>query len=344
MAKTKLKVGLLGVGRMGKVYARSLAVEIPETTLAAVADTDAAALQSVADEFGVSGRYRDPQALIEDPEVEAVVIVTPTHTHHDLVELSAQSRKPVFCEKPLSLSLEEALKIKAVIEKADVFFQMGFMRRFDRGYASAREKIEQGLIGSPVLFKSTSRDPFAPKLEYLNLDSSGGIFVDMGIHDFDLALWFFGALDKVVSIGGVLAYPEIESTGDIDNGIVSLSFADGRIGVIDLSRSGVYGYDICTEILGTEGTLRIGYLRETPLLVMKENQISHDTVPYFMERFGEAYTRQLRNFAQNVLRGRPAPVTVDDGIEALRVAVAATRSYQTGQSVAVTLQAGNVRE
>ena len=333
MNPTRINVGLLGLGRLGRVYARSLASLIPQTNLVAVCDIDEATLASVADEFEVSLRYREATALIEDPRVEAVVIVTPTDTHKAVVETAALAGKPVFCEKPLSISLTEAQSMKRTVEAADIFFQMGFMRRFDRGYASAKQRIEDGKVGAPVVFKSSSRDPFLPSLDYLR--TSGGIFVDMGIHDFDLALWFFGPIRSVHSIGGVLAYPEVEAIGDLDNAIVSLSFADGRVGVVDLSRNGVYGYGIETEILGTSGTLRIGYLRETPLLVMTPNSIAHDTVPYFMERFGESYTTQLSDFAQNLLADRPPPITLDDRLRALQVAVAATASHQKNEAVVV---------
>jgi scyllo-inositol 2-dehydrogenase (NAD+) len=144
-----------------------------------------------------------------------------------------------------------------------------------------------------------------------------------------------GEVATVQAVGGVLAYPELGAVGDIDNAIVSLVFTSGRLGVVDLTRNGVYGYDIITELLGTRGTLRVGYIRETPLMIMTKGMVAHDTVPYFMERFGEAYTAQLENFAQNVLQGRQPPITVDDGIEALRIAVAATRAQQTGQRVEV---------
>jgi predicted dehydrogenase len=207
------------------------------------------------------------------------------------------------------------------------------MRRFDPGYAAAKQKVEQGAIGRPVVFKSSSRDPFRPSLEYANPASSGGIMVDMGIHDFDLARWFMGDVDTVMAAGGVLAYPEMASIGDIDNAIATLIFADGRLGVIDLTRNGVYGYDINTELLGDAGTLKVGYLRETPLYTMTKNHVAHDTVPYFMERFERAYTLQLQNFAQNVLHDRVPPVVIDDGVEALRIALAATKAHQTGQPV-----------
>ena len=199
-----------------------------------------------------------------------------------------------------------------------------------------RQQIEAGRIGTPLVFKATSRDPFRPSVEYANPARSGGMLIDMGIHDFDLARWFMGDVRSVAAIGATIAYPELSTVGDIDNAIASLTFASGKLGVVDLTRSGIYGYDISTEILGLEGTIRIGYLRETPITIMtKANGVSHDTVPYFMERFRDAYTNQLQNFAQNVLNGRRPPITIDDGLEALRVGVAATRARESGTTVAV---------
>jgi scyllo-inositol 2-dehydrogenase (NAD+) len=221
------------------------------------------------------------------------------------------------------------------IARSGMFFQMGFMRRFDAGYASAKKQIDAGRIGTPLVFKSTSRDPFRPSLEYANPKSSGGMLLDMGIHDFDLARWFMGDVGTVATIGATIAYPELATVGDIDNAVASLTFVSGKLGVVDLSRSGIYGYDIATEILGLEGTLKIGYLRETPVMVLTKNSVAHDTVPYFMERFRDAYTTQLQNFAQNVLLGRPAPITIEDGLEALRIGVAATRAHETGTPVLV---------
>ena len=157
----------------------------------------------------------------------------------------------------------------------------------------------------------------------------------MGIHDFDLARWFMGDVASVTAAGGVLAFPEFASVGDIDNAIATLTFTDGRLGVVDLSRNGVYGYDISTELLGTEGTLRIGYLRETPVLTMTKNNVAHDTVPYFMERFERAYTAQLQDCASNVIGGKQPAVTIEDGVEALRVALAATEAQRTGKRVDV---------
>jgi scyllo-inositol 2-dehydrogenase (NAD+) len=334
--KAKLNVGLIGLGRLGRIYARDLSTRIACTRLVAVADVDQSAVDKITSEFDVPRGSIDPGDVISDPSVDAVVIVTPTSTHREVTEAASAAGKAIFCEKPLSIALDEAVAIRRAVERSGVFFQMGFMRRFDRGFAAAKQRLDEGTIGDAVVFKSTSRDPFRPSVEYADPRSSGGLILDMGIHDFDLARWFMGEVATVQAVGGVLAYPELGAVGDIDNAIISLVFKSGRLGVVDLTRNGVYGYDIITELLGTKGTLRVGYIRETPLMVMTKGLVAHDTVPYFMERFGEAYTTQLENFAQNVLRGRQPPITVDDGVEALRVAVAATRAQHTGQRVEVT--------
>ena len=332
----RLNVGLIGLGRLGQVYARDLAGRIPETRLVAVADPADRLARDMAEEFDVPRFYSDPLELIDDNRVDALVIVTPTHIHREQVIAAAERRKPTFCEKPPALSLDEVAIMKSAIEQSGMFFQMGFMRRFDAGYAAAKKQIDAGRIGMPLVFKATSRDPFRPSLEYANPRSSGGMLIDMGIHDFDLARWFMGEVREVAAIGATIAYPELETVGDIDNAIASLTFTSGKLGVVDLTRSGIYGYDISTEILGLEGTIRIGYLRETPITIMtKANGVSHDTVPYFMERFRDAYTNQLQDFARNVLQQRQPPITIDDGMEALRIGVAATRARESGKTIRI---------
>ncbi len=331
----KLNVGLVGVGRLGRVYARDLSTRIGCTRLTAVADIDKAALDAVSREFDVPHAFTDPGDLFSDPSVDAIVIVTPTNTHREIVVAAAAAGKPIFCEKPPSTSLDDSMAMRRAVEQSGVFFQLGFMRRFDSGYAAAKQRLKDGAIGDAVVFKSTSRDPYPPSIAYADPRNSGGLIIDMGIHDFDLARWFMGEVATVQAVGGVLAYPELGEVGDIDNAVISLVFESGRLGVVDLTRNGIYGYDISTELLGTKGTLRIGYLRETPLMVMTKSGVAHDTVPYFMERFRDAYTVQLENFARNVLDGREPPVVLDDGVEALRIAIAATRARETGQAVQV---------
>ncbi len=332
---TKLKVGVVGLGRLGSSYAKYFTGRIAGAELVAVSDVNEVAATALAAEFGISKKYDRYQDLIADEEVDAVVIVSPTSTHKEIVLVAANRGLPIFCEKPLSISLDEAREMLRIVNKTGVFFQMGFMRRFDKGYLAAKGKIDEGLIGKPVVFKSSSRDPYRPSLEYLDPAHSGGLFVDCGIHDLDLARWYMGDIASVYSIGGTLAYPEMKEIGDIDNAITSLYFASGALGTIDLSRNGVYGYDIRTEILGTEGTLKIGYLRETPILVMTKDGITHDTVPYFTERFEQAYITQLQDFVDNIREGKPPAVTCADGVAALQASAAATLSFKENRPVKI---------
>jgi len=263
--------------------------------------------------------------------VDAVVVMTPTKYHGEVVIAAAKAKKAIFCEKPLTLDLEEGAAMEAAVAKNHVFFQLGFMRRFDKAFAAAWKKIREGAIGTPIVFKSTSKDPFPPPVEFLRPASSGGLFIDMGIHDFDLARWYMGEVKSVFSVGGALAYPEVGEVGDYDNGVTTLNFVNGNIGVVTLSRSGIYGYGIHSEIVGTEGTIEIGYDRETPIRVMTKGVIAHDSIPGFYERFEQAYISQLQNFVDNVRFGRPSPIVCKDGIAALRIALAATRSMQSGK-------------
>ena len=331
----QLNVGVIGVGRLGGLYGRYFLGRISGAKLVAVADINEELAASFAGQNNVKRWHRDYRELLANEDVDAVVVVTTTQAHKEIVVEAARAGKPTFCEKPLSLSIDEALDMKAIIEQTGTFFQLGFMRRFDNGYAAARRSIESGSIGMPIVFKSSSRDPYRPSLEYLDPNNSGGLFTDCGIHDIDLARWLIGEIAGVYSIGGVLAYPEMKEIGDVDNAIVTLRFAGGQVGVIDLSRSGIYGYDIRTEILGTKGTLKIGYLRETPLMVLTKDGVTHDTVPYFMERFEQAYVTQLQDFVDNVRNDKPAPITCDDGIAALRVTLAATRSLKENAPVEI---------
>jgi scyllo-inositol 2-dehydrogenase (NAD+) len=215
---------------------------------------------------------------------------------------------------------------------------MGFQRRFDSAYIEAKKKIDAGIIGNAVLISLTSRDPFAPPLEFCDPKSSGGLILDMGIHDFDLARMFVGEVSSVYATGGALAYPELKSVGDIDNALVNLVFDNGSLGVVQLSRNAVFGYDIRTEIWGTQGSLQIGYFRQTPVLVMTKEGITHDVVPHFMQRFEKAYLAQIQDFVDNVLKGAEPSITGADAIAALQISLAATESFK--QNKPITLGIG----
>ncbi|MBN2355747.1 Gfo/Idh/MocA family oxidoreductase [candidate division KSB1 bacterium] len=324
----KISVGLIGTGRLGKMYAEFLAYRVPQANLVAVADLVPERATYCVEKFGVPKWYDNHHDLNYDPEIDAVVVTATTINHKEIIIDAAEAGKSIFSEKPLTLSLSDARDIEKAVKKAGVFFQMGFQRRFDKGFAAAKKKIDQGIIGTPVVFRGSSRDPYRPSLEYLKPENSGGQILDMAIHDIDIARWYMGDIRSVYAIGEVLAYPEIKEVHDTDNVVMLIKFANNALGEIDISRNGVYGYDIRAEVLGTRGTLQAGYLRDTPILVMTENAVTHDVVPYFPERFGEAYVAQLNNYLANLSEQKAPPITIEDGIKALQVAAAATHSLQ----------------
>jgi inositol 2-dehydrogenase len=332
MNKDILNLGVIGLGRLGSQYARYISTRLAGARLHAVADVRADVAKAVGGETGAHKCYADYHDLLADKTVDGVVVMTPTKFHGEVVIAAAKARKAIFCEKPLTLDLGEGAAMEAAVAKHHVFFQLGFMRRFDKAYVAAHRKIDEGIIGNPILFKATSKDPFPPPAEFLRPASSGGIFIDMGIHDFDQARWFMGEVKSVFSVGGVLAYPEVGEVGDVDNSITTLTFMSGNLGVLHLSRTGIYGYGVDTEVMGTKGTLQIGYDQETAVRVMTPGVVAHDSVPGFYERFEQAYVSQLQNFVDNVRGDRPSPIVCKDGIAALRIAIAATRSWQTGKS------------
>jgi scyllo-inositol 2-dehydrogenase (NAD+) len=324
---SRINIGVLGLGRLGRVYASNLAHRVPGARLAAVADKHAEVAEAFAKEFDVPRWYGDHHDVLADKQVDAVAVLTPTSTHKEVVIGAAESGKAIFCEKPIAMSVEDAREMLTAVEKAGVFFQPGFQRRFDSGYIAAMRQIEAGVIGTPVVLTSTSRDPFRPSLEFCDPKVSGGLIADMGIHDFDIARMYMGGIKSVYAVGGTLAYPEMKSIGDIDNAIISLVFRTGTLGAVHLSRNAVFGYDIRAEIWGTKGSLQIGYYRQTPILVMTKAGISHDVVPYFMERFESAYLAQIQNFVDTLLRGGEPAVSGIDAVEAIRVSRAATQSF-----------------
>jgi len=331
-----LNVGLVGLGRMGSVYARNLAQRVTNARLIAVADRKAELREQFAGEFGGIKVYASHSDLLQDKDVEAVVIITSTSTHKQVIMDAAACGKAIFCEKPMSLSLAGAYEALHAVEKAGVFFQMAFQRRFDAGYMAAKKKVDDGVIGTPVVMISTSRDPFRPPLEFCDPKVSGGLIADMGVHDFDLGRWFLGEVATVDAVGGALAYPEMKSVGDIDNALVNMVFENGTLGTVQLSRNSVFGYDIRTELWGTKGSLQIGYFQHTPILVMTQEGITHDVVPHFMQRFEGAYLTQIQDFVDKVRTGQPPSLSGADAIAAMRISLAATLSQHEGRPVQVS--------
>jgi inositol 2-dehydrogenase len=320
---------------MGQIYARHL-VGHGQVRIVSVSDLLEERAAQIADELNVESWTSNYRETLYDRSVDAIFVTSSTSTHREVVVAAAEAGKAVFCEKPIALTLEDTDAIIAAIDENGVIFQAGFMRRFDRGYAAAKLKIEAGAIGQPVTFKSIGRDPFCPDLEYAKPSVSGGLILDMAIHDFDLARWLMAdEVRRVQTEGGTLAFPQLNTVGDIDNAVVNMRFEGGALGNVEVSRNALYGYDIRTEILGTEGGLNIGYYQHTPLLVMTTQGIQHDMVPYIVERFGDAYRAQTYDFVERVLRDSEPAVGAHDARAALLIGLAARRSYQEDRVVAL---------
>lgn len=332
--KKRVPVGVIGLGRMGQIYARHLAQSIAEARLVYVSDVLEDRARGLASELGVEAWSTDYRDLLASPAVEAVFVTSPTSTHRQVVVAAAEAGKAVFCEKPIALTLEDTDQMLAAVDRAGVMFQVGFMRRYDAGYQAAKRQIEAGTIGKPVTFKAVGRDPFCPDLNYARPDVSGGLILDMAIHDFDLARWLMAdEVKRVYAEGGTLAFPQLNTVGDIDNAVINLLFEGGALGNVEVSRNAMYGYDIRTEILGTEGGLNIGYYQQTPLLILTRHGICHDMVPYIIERFGAAYQAQAKDFVGRVMTDQPPAVTGADARAALVIGLAATRSFKEARPV-----------
>ena len=329
-----LRIGLIGAGRMGAALAHHLAYSVEAADFVAIADPDEESRLTMGQRFGVPQVYASHRQLLDESGVDAVVIVTPTSTHVEVVCDAAAAGKHIFVEKPLALTVEGCDEAIAAADANGVRLQVGFMRRFDPAYVAAKEKIDAGLIGSPVMFKSTGRDPWRTSLKYARREASGGLILDMAIHDFDAARWLMDSdVERTYSEGGCLVFPELAEAGDIDNAVVNLKFFNGAIGNVDVSRNAIYGYDIRTEVIGSEGSVMIGDLKGTALLTLTKNSVAHDTIPGFMARFANAYAAELRAFVSAVLEDRDVPISGRDARAATAIGIAATRSFDEQRPV-----------
>jgi len=324
---------------MGGIYTRHLTGRVPEAELIAVADPAPGLAERTATEFGIPRWFEDYRELIASPEIEAVVVASPASTHADVVEAAARSGRPIYCEKPLALTLDECDRIVRAVERAGVLFQTGFNRRFDAAYAQAKRLVDEGAIGTPVTFKGVGRDPMMPRLEYARPEVSGGLILDMAIHDFDLARWLMKSeVARVFTEGGTLVFHDLNSVGDFDNAVISLKFATGALGNVEVSRNALYGYDIRTEVLGSEGAIMIGALQQTPVLLLTRQGAHHDVMRYIIERFSDAYLAEVRHFVRAALGAEKASgPTVYDGRAGTEIAIAATRSYREERPIALPL-------
>jgi len=328
-----MRVAVVGLGRMGRFYAQVIAALGPRTQLSAVADPDPVARAAVKSHLGVGIAASEPAEVLARTDVDAVVIATPTSSHAELVVAAAGAGKAIFCEKPLALSLQQTHAALSAVDDAGVLLQVGFMRRFDAAYRQARVLIEEGRIGRPLTFKAVGRDPSCPPLDYANPAHSGGLVLDMGIHDFDLARWLMSSeVERVSAEGALLVCQQFSQVGDIDNAVINLRFESGALGNVEISRNAAYGYDVRTEVLGSEGSLVVGRgasSHSSGIQLSTPSGDRQDETPHFVRRFGEAYRAQIEQFVACVEQHLPPPVSGADALAAFEIGLAATRSCQT---------------
>lgn len=326
----RVRVGLVGLGRIGRFHAENLAGRVPAAELVRVVDEVEDTARAVGDELGTewSSSFKD---LLEDPDVEAVVIATPTPLHAEMIHQAAQSGKHIFCEKPVSFHLQPTVDAIEATRAAGVRLQMGFHRRFDPDWMAAVDRIRKGELGDVYLFRTSLRDMRPPSIDYIR--TSGGFFVDVTIHDFDTARWMVGEIDEVTSFGSAVADPAIAGIGDIDTAVVCLRFASGALGVIDNSRAAGYGYECSTEVMGSKATARISHHRRDHVQWLTPGQVAEDWVKDFTERYPDAYRLELEDFVDGIRQVRSVAVTGEDALAAFVLCQAADDSFRSGRTV-----------
>lgn len=331
--KQQLNLGLIGVGRIGKVHAEHLAYRIPRSRLAAISDVNLEAAKAVGSRLGVNRIEADHHALLNDPDLDAVVICSPTDMHAIMIEEAAAAGKHIFCEKPIARTLKEIDKALDAVEREGVKLQIGFNRRFDANFARVRRAIVEGEIGEPHLLHIISRDPGPPPIAYVKV--SGGIFLDMTIHDFDMARFLTGDdVEEVYAAGAVRVDPAIGEAGDLDTALVTLKFKNGVLGVIDNSRKAVYGYDQRVEVLGSAGGATVSNNHPNTAVISDAANVRRDLpLNFFMERYLDSFLVEMAAFVDAVLDNAPIPVTGADGRAAVALGIAARRSYEENRSV-----------
>ena len=328
-----LNLGLIGAGRIGRVHAQNLQRRISGARVILVADPVEEAARRAADDFGIKFAVADYQTVLQSPAVDAVVICSATHTHATITMQAAAAGKHIFCEKPLDFNLGVIDQVLAAVQQAGVKLQMGFNRRFDPNFVRVRQAVANGEIGAPHLMHIISRDPGPPPPAYIK--SSGGMFLDMTVHDFDMARFLLGQeVVEVYAAAGVLVDPAIGQLGDIDSALVTLKFADGALAVIDNSRQAVYGYDQRVEILGSAGSISTGNIYPNSATISTATAIQRDLpLNFFMERYTESYVVEMQAFVDAVRSDTPVPATGEDARAATALALAAMQSYAENRPV-----------
>jgi myo-inositol 2-dehydrogenase/D-chiro-inositol 1-dehydrogenase len=334
---SRVRFGILGGGRMGRLHGKNLAFRIPGAEVAAVSDPIGNAAGECARECGCDASYMDARQILENQDIDAVLICSYTDQHAVQIIAAAEAGKHIFCEKPIALGLDKIDEALSVVSKSGVKLQVGFNRRFDPGFSRARDMVVEGKIGTPHLVRITSRDPGLAPMEYVK--TSGGIYVDMTIHDFDMARWIIGSeVEEVFAMGNVLVEPRLRDLGDVDTTIVMLRYASGALGAIDNSREAVYGYDQRLEIFGSGGCVVVGNQGPNTAVLSDRDGVHADKPLYFfVERYEQSYLNEMNHFVDCVLNDRTPSVTGIDGRIPVVMGMAADRSRKENRPVRVEL-------
>lgn len=329
----KLNVGIIGAGRIGKVHAETLAFRLPEANAVVIADVNPEAAKAVAARCGIPRVAANAAEVLADSTIDAVLICSSTDTHADLIVEAAQAGKHIFCEKPVDHSLARVDRAIEAVEKAGVKLQVGFNRRFDANFARVRLAVVSGEIGKPQLLHIVSRDPAPPPVSYVKV--SGGMFLDMTIHDFDMARFLIGdEVEEIYTAAGVTVDPEIGAVNDVDTAVITLRFRNGVIGTIDNCRKAVYGYDQRVEILGTAGSISTANCYPNQAVVSGAESVRRDLpLNFFMDRYTDSFANELRAFVHAVREDKATPVNGRDGRIPVIMALAARKSHEERRPV-----------
>lgn len=339
MSDGRVGIGLVGAGRMGSIHARLIRAAVPGARLVGIADLNLDAARHVATQVGDPPVFDSIEALLETPGLDAVLIATSSSQHLAAIRAAASAGVDILCEKPVALTLADTDAAIDAAARAGVRLQVGFMRRWEPDYVRAKARLASGAYGRPMLFKSLQFDPEPPPLTFADPSVSGGIMIDMGIHEFDLARWLMA--DEVVEVhayGSAYAHPTLASVGDVDSAVVNLRFANGATGSVELARNTTYGEDVRTEVLATEGSVWVGLLSLTQGASSGggvSDAIAVDALATTVPRFERGLAAQARGFAEAILAGGPVAVTGADGRAAFEIAVAADRSMREAHPVQV---------
>jgi len=332
MSTGRLRFGILGAGRIGRVHAETLAFRLPEAEIAAITDVNLEAARTLAARCHIPRVAGSAAEIFSDDTIDAVLICTSTDTHAELIVQAAGAGKHIFCEKPISLSLAKIDSSLAAVEKAGVKLQVGFNRRFDSNFIRVREAVAAGEIGAPGLLHIISRDPAPPPYTYLR--PSGGLFLDMMIHDFDMARYLLGDEVEEVYTAAAAIDPGFAKEDDFDTAVVVLRFKSGAIGTIDNSRKAVFGYDQRVEILGSKGKIATENRYPNQVVVSGEKSVYTDLpFNFFMQRYPESFALELELFTRAVIEDKPTPVTGADSRVPVVMALAARKSHDEHRPV-----------